>query len=47
MSLLLPTDDGHLRTQGVVTIPLKELLESGKEKVGLVVAIGPTDMDEV
>jgi ferredoxin--NADP+ reductase len=42
--LIVTTDDGTYGRKGVVTIPLKELLESGKDKVGLVVAIGPTVM---
>jgi ferredoxin--NADP+ reductase len=42
--LIVTSDDGTYGRKGVVTIPLKELLESGKEKVGLVVAIGPTVM---
>src|SRR4030043_1395691 len=42
--LIVTTDDGTYGLKGVVTIPLKELLEGGKEKVGLVVAIGPTVM---
>jgi len=42
--LIITTDDGTYGCKGVCTIPLKELLEGGKEKVGLVVAIGPTVM---
>jgi len=38
--LTVTTDDGTYGRKGVVTEPLKELLESG-EKIGLVVAIGP------
>jgi NAD(P)H-flavin reductase len=38
--LTVTTDDGTYGRKGVVTNPLKELLESG-EKIDLVVAIGP------
>ncbi len=41
--LIVTTDDGSYGRKGVVTIPLKELLE-GDEKIDLVVAIGPTVM---
>ena len=41
--LIVTTDDGSYGREGVVTVPLKELLE-GKEKIDLVVAIGPTVM---
>ncbi|HEY49419.1 MAG TPA: sulfide/dihydroorotate dehydrogenase-like FAD/NAD-binding protein [Dehalococcoidia bacterium] len=41
--LIVTTDDGSYGRKGVVTVPLKELLE-GAEKVDLVVAIGPTVM---
>ncbi len=41
--LIVTTDDGTYGRKGVVTEPLKELLESG-EKVDLVVAIGPAVM---
>ena len=41
--LIVTTDDGTYGRKGVVTIPLKELLE-GKEKVSRVIAIGPTVM---
>jgi ferredoxin--NADP+ reductase len=41
--LIVTTDDGTYGRKGVVTGPLKELLESG-EKVDRVVAIGPTVM---
>ncbi len=41
--VIVTTDDGSYGRGGVVTIPLKELLE-GKEKVDRVVAIGPTVM---
>ena len=41
--LIVTTDDGSYGRKGVVTIPLKELLE-GPEKIDRVVAIGPTVM---
>lgn len=41
--LIVTTDDGTYGRKGVVTEPLKELLESG-EKIDLVVAIGPAVM---
>jgi NAD(P)H-flavin reductase len=41
--LIVTTDDGTYGRKGVVTEPLKELLESG-EKIDRVVAIGPTVM---
>jgi NAD(P)H-flavin reductase len=41
--LTVTTDDGTYGRKGVVTEPLKELLESG-EKIDLVVAIGPAVM---
>jgi NAD(P)H-flavin reductase len=41
--LTVTTDDGTYGRKGVVTEPLKELLESG-EKVDQVIAIGPTIM---
>jgi NAD(P)H-flavin reductase len=41
--LIVTTDDGSYGRQGVVTEPLKELLESG-EKIDRVVAIGPSIM---
>ena len=41
--LIVTTDDGSYGRKGVVTIPLKELLE-GDEKIDHVVAIGPTVM---
>jgi NAD(P)H-flavin reductase len=41
--LIVTTDDGTYGRKGVVTIPLKELLE-GDEKIDRVVAIGPTVM---
>jgi NAD(P)H-flavin reductase len=41
--LTVTTDDGSYGRKGVVTEPLKELLESG-EKVDRVIAIGPTIM---
>lgn len=41
--LIVTTDDGTYARKGVVTIPLKELLE-GSEKIDLVVAIGPAVM---
>jgi len=41
--LIVTTDDGTYGRQGVVTEPLKELLESG-EKVDRVIAIGPSIM---
>ena len=41
--LIVTTDDGTYGRKGVVTEPLKELLESG-EKVDRVIAIGPTIM---
>ena len=40
--LIVTTDDGSYARKGVVTEPLKEIL--GKEKVALVVAIGPAIM---
>ena len=41
--LIVTTDDGSYSRKGVVTEPLKELLESG-EKVDRVIAIGPSIM---
>jgi NAD(P)H-flavin reductase len=41
--LIVTTDDGTYGRKGVVTEPLKELLESG-EKIARVIAIGPTIM---
>jgi NAD(P)H-flavin reductase len=41
--LIVTTDDGTYGRKGVVTEPLKELLEGG-EKVARVIAIGPTVM---
>ena len=41
--LIVTTDDGSYARKGVVTEPLKELLESGK-KVDRVIAIGPSIM---
>ena len=41
--LIVTTDDGTYGRKGVVTEPLKELLEGG-EKVDRVIAIGPTVM---
>ncbi|TET14889.1 MAG: sulfide/dihydroorotate dehydrogenase-like FAD/NAD-binding protein [Dehalococcoidia bacterium] len=41
--LIVTTDDGSYGRKGVVTIPLKELLE-GDKKIDRVVAIGPTVM---
>jgi len=41
--LIVTTDDGTYGRKGVVTVPLKELLESG-EKIDRVIAIGPSIM---
>jgi ferredoxin--NADP+ reductase len=41
--LIVTTDDGSYGRKGVVTVPLKELLEGG-ERVDRVIAIGPTVM---
>jgi ferredoxin--NADP+ reductase len=41
--LIVTTDDGSYGRKGVVTEPLKELLEGG-EKIDLVIAIGPVVM---
>jgi len=41
--LIVTTDDGTYGRKGVVTEPLKELLESG-ERVDQIIAIGPTVM---
>ena len=41
--LIVTTDDGSYARKGVVTEPLKELLESG-EKIDRVIAIGPAVM---
>ncbi|MEE8470244.1 MAG: sulfide/dihydroorotate dehydrogenase-like FAD/NAD-binding protein [Dehalococcoidia bacterium] len=41
--LIVTTDDGSYGRKGVVTLPLKELLE-GSEKIDRVIAIGPTVM---
>ena len=43
--LTVTTDDGTYGRKGLVTEPLKEVLESG-EKINLVVAIGPAAMME-
>jgi len=42
-NLIVTTDDGSYARKGVVTEPLKELLESG-EKIDRVIAIGPVVM---
>jgi len=39
--LIVTTDDGSYARKGLVTEPLKELLEGGEEEVGRVIAIGP------
>jgi len=39
--LIVTTDDGSYARKGLVTEPLKELLQGGEEEVGRVVAIGP------
>ena len=41
--LIVTTDDGSYGREGVVTVPLKELLESGR-KIDRVIAIGPSIM---
>jgi ferredoxin--NADP+ reductase len=41
--MIVTTDDGSYGRKGVVTLPLKELLESG-EKIDRVIAIGPVVM---
>jgi ferredoxin--NADP+ reductase len=41
--MIVTTDDGSYGRKGVVTLPLKEILESG-EKIDRVVAIGPVVM---
>ena len=41
--LIVTTDDGSCGLKGVVTVPLKELLE-GSEKIDRVIAIGPAVM---
>ena len=41
--LIVTTDDGSYGRKGVVTVPLKELLE-GSRKINRVIAIGPTVM---
>ena len=41
--LIVTTDDGSYGRKGLVTEPLKELLE-GKDKIGRVIAIGPSIM---
>ncbi len=41
--LILMSDDGSYGRQGTVTVPLKELLESG-EKFDMIIAIGPVIM---
>ncbi len=41
--LIVTTDDGSYGRKGVVTAPLKEMLEDG-QKVNRVIAIGPTTM---
>jgi ferredoxin--NADP+ reductase len=41
--MIVTTDDGSYGRKGVVTLPLKELLDSG-EKIDRVVAIGPVVM---
>ncbi|UCC60160.1 MAG: sulfide/dihydroorotate dehydrogenase-like FAD/NAD-binding protein [Dehalococcoidia bacterium] len=41
--LIITTDDGSYGREGVVTVPLKELLE-GTQKIDRVIAIGPTVM---
>ena len=41
--LIVTTDDGSYARKGLVTEPLKELLE-GDEKIGRVIAIGPSIM---
>jgi len=41
--LIVTTDDGSYARKGIVTEPLKELLESG-EKIDRIIAIGPSAM---
>ena len=41
--LIVTTDDGSCGRKGVVTVPLKELLE-GSEKIDRVIAVGPAVM---
>jgi ferredoxin--NADP+ reductase len=41
--LIITTDDGSYGRKGLVTEPLKELLE-GKDKISRIIAIGPTVM---
>ena len=41
--LIVTTDDGSYARKGLVTEPLKELLDSG-QKIDLVIAIGPSIM---
>jgi len=41
--LIVTTDDGSYARKGLVTEPLKELLE-GNERIDRVIAIGPTNM---
>jgi len=41
--LIMTTDDGSYGGKGVVTVPLKELLDSGR-RIDLVMAIGPAIM---
>ncbi|MFC2047496.1 sulfide/dihydroorotate dehydrogenase-like FAD/NAD-binding protein, partial [Chloroflexota bacterium] len=41
--LIITTDDGSYGRQGLVTEPLKELLEA-RDKIGRVIAIGPSIM---
>ena len=42
--LIVTTDDGSYARKGMVTEPLKELLQGGEEEVGRVIAIGPAIM---
>jgi len=42
--LIVTTDDGSYARKGLVTEPLKELLQGGGEEVGRVIAIGPAIM---
>ncbi|MDR1924076.1 MAG: sulfide/dihydroorotate dehydrogenase-like FAD/NAD-binding protein [Planctomycetaceae bacterium] len=43
-SHIITTDDGSAGRKGLVTEPLRELLESGKDKIGCVYMIGPAIM---
>ena len=41
--MIISTDDGSYGHKGVVTVPIKEMLEAGR-KIDRVIAVGPAIM---